>query len=134
MPRRVQLAPVSGKVSELVDVFCKITGVPKGVESTVPQRDFQDRNASGDLEGPCGPCVDGRGLEKSLGLPLDESNVRDSIVFHALIRMRSLRSENSIILQACLRESTFSDRGGSGFGCIKELNSRRDSIGYATSI
>ena len=60
MPRRVQLAPVSGKVSELVDVFCKITGVPKGVESTVPQRDFQDRNASGDLEGPCGPCVDGR--------------------------------------------------------------------------
>lgn len=38
---RVQLAPVSGKVSELVDVFCKITGVP-GAESTVPRPDFQE--------------------------------------------------------------------------------------------
>ena len=31
----------------------------------------------------------------SLLLPLDESNARDSIVFHALIRMRSLRSQRS---------------------------------------
>lgn len=37
-------------------------------------------------------CVDGRGF-LSLELPLNESNARDSMVFHALIRMRCLRSE-----------------------------------------
>ena len=54
MPRRVQLAPVSGKVSELVDVFCKITGVP-GAESTVPRPDFQDWVFASGLEARSSP-------------------------------------------------------------------------------
>mmetsp|Transcript_89272 Transcript_89272/g.109239 ORF Transcript_89272/g.109239 Transcript_89272/m.109239 type:complete len:114 (-) Transcript_89272:91-432(-) len=36
-----ELAPVSAKVSELVDVFYKITGAGEG-PNTVSQRDFQD--------------------------------------------------------------------------------------------
>ena len=58
----------------------------------------------------------------SLLLPLDESNARDSIVFHALIGMRSLRSQKKnasekypfsgsicIIFPAYFRKNTFSD-------------------------
>lgn len=84
----------------------------------------------------------------SLGLPLDESNVRNSIRVSSFDRdevfevsqsgppkKRFFAPPISIHLQACFRTHNFSNLVESIFECVEKLyRSHRTQLGYATSI